>query len=384
VDERGDEELSMPESSEVVVVGGGVAGCATAYYLSRAGVKVTLIERDGIGRQASGYSAGGINPLHGYLDTLQALGMASYTLHRALWDELRNITGQDCQQRIISMIMVAFDEAEIPELQRILERFQATAGFAAHWLDAVELHELEPRLTSDALRGLYLYGNGVVDSHLFTVRLAEAAQHYGAVIRHGEVQGIAQVSGRSTGVVLADGTLPCDAVVLAMGPWAKAAQAWLGLSLPVEPLKGEILRMLIPGPALVHDFGSADILLCSRPGGQVWCAATEERRGFDTQPSEFARDFLWQRAQQLMPAMAQATLLEQTVCLRPVTPDWLPIIGRAPGWQNVYLATGGAKKGILLGPGMGQAIADLITTGHTALPVAPYTPERFAGIVTAD
>jgi glycine/D-amino acid oxidase-like deaminating enzyme len=74
----------MPESSEVVVVGGGVAGCATAYYLSRAGVKVTLIEREGIGRQASGYSAGGVNPLHGYLDTTQALGLASYSLHRAL------------------------------------------------------------------------------------------------------------------------------------------------------------------------------------------------------------------------------------------------------------------------------------------------------------
>jgi glycine oxidase len=374
----------MSESSEVVVVGGGVAGCATAYYLSRAGVKVTLIERDSIGQQASGYSAGGLNPLHGYLDTLQPLGLASYTLHRTLWDELRSITGQDCQQRRISMIIVTFDEAEIPELQRTLERFQATEGFAAHWLDAVALHELEPRLTSDALRGLYLYGNGVVDSHLFTVRLAEAAQHYGAIIRHAEVQGIAQVSGRSTGVVLADGTLSCDAVVLAMGPWAKAAQAWLGISLPVEPLKGEILRMQIPGPALVHDFGSADILLCSRPGGQVWCAATEEWRGFDKQPSEFAREHLWQRAQRLMPAMAQATLLEHTVCLRPVTPDWLPIIGRAPGWQNVYLATGGAKKGILLGPGMGQAIADLITTGHTTLPVAPYTPERFAGIVAAD
>jgi glycine oxidase len=224
----------------------------------------------------------------------------------------------------------------------------------------------------------------VVDSHLFTVRLAEAARQSGAVIRHDEVRGIAQGGGRSTGVVLADGTLPCDAVVLAMGPWAKAAQAWLGLSIPVEPLKGEILRMQLPSPALVHDFVSADILLCSRPGGQVWCAATEEWRGFDAQPSESARTVLLQRAHQLMPAMAQATLLEQTACLRPVTPDWLPIIGRAPGWQNVYLATGGAKKGILLAPGMGQAIADLITTGHTALPVAPYTPERFAGIVTAD
>jgi glycine/D-amino acid oxidase-like deaminating enzyme len=85
-----------------------------------------------------------------------------------------------------------------------------------------------------------------------------------------------------------------------------------------------------------------------------------------------------------MPAMADATLVEHTACLRPVTPDWLPIIGRAPGWENAYVATGGAKKGILLATGMGKAIADLITTGSTALPIAPYAPERFAGVSTAD
>jgi glycine oxidase len=374
----------MPETAEVVIVGGGVAGCATAYYLSRAGVQVTVIERAGIGRQASGYSAGGINPLHGYLDPLQPLGLASYTLHRTLWDELRSITGADCQQRVISMIMVASDAAEIPELQHILERFDATTGFAAHWLEPAELLELEPRLRPDIVRGLYLYGNGVVDSHLFTVRLAEAAQYYGAVIRPGEVRGVQHADRRLTGVVLADGHVVCDTVVLATGPWARDAEAWLGTSIPVAPLKGEILRMQLPGPALVHDFVSTDILLCSRPGGQVWCAATEEWQGFDTQPSASARALIRQRAQALLPAMADATLIEQTVCLRPVTPDWLPLIGRAPGWDNVYLATGGAKKGILLGPGMGKAIADLITTGSTTLPITPCSPERFANVSTVD
>jgi glycine oxidase len=347
-------------------------------------MQVTLIERDGIGQQASGYSAGGVNPLHGYLDTLHPLGLASYHLHRTLWDELRSITGGDCQQRIISMIMVAFDETEIPELQATLARFEAMEGFAAHWLEAGELLELEPRLTGDVLRGLYLYGNGVVDSHLFTVRLAEAAHYHGAVLRAGEVRGVTQANGRCTGVVLADGTLACDAVVLAMGPWAREAEAWLGLTIPIEPLKGEILRMQLPGPALVHDFVSAEILLASRPGRQVWCAATEEWRGFDKQPSTTARDFLLSRAQQLLPAMAEATLLEQTGCLRPVTPDWLPIIGRAPGWENVYLATGGAKKGILLGTGMGKAVADLMSTGRTSLPITPYALERFASTATAN
>jgi glycine oxidase len=367
----------MPETSEVVIVGGGVAGCAAAYYLGRAGVKTTMIERDGIGMQASGYSAGGMNPLHGYLDSLRPLGLASFKLHLALWEELQQITGRNCQQRIIAMVMVAFSEAELPALQELLEVYTATDGFAAHWVEPAELRKLEPRLTADSVRGLYLYGNGIVDSHLLTVLLAEAARQYGATIRAGNVHGLQRSNGRVTGVLLDHDAVACDQVVLAMGPWARVAEDWLGIVVPVEPLKGEILRLRLPGTPLAHDFVSADILLCSRAGDQVWCAATEEWRGFDKTPSESARQLLQQRAIRLMPALAEATLLQHTVCLRPVAPDWLPIIGRAPGWENVYLATGGAKKGILFSTGMGQAIADLITTGTTQLPIGLCTPERF-------
>jgi len=367
----------MPETSDVVIVGGGAAGCAVAYYLGLAGIKTTLIEREGIGTQASGYSAGGLNPLHGYLDVLHPLGLESFRLHLTLWDDLKRLTGRDCQNHIISMVMVAFDEAELPELRQLLEVYEATAGFAAHWLDRAALRALEPRLAPEAGCGVYLYGNGVVDSQLYTVLLAEAATHYGATIRTGSVQGFQQANGRITGVQLEDGVIACDQVVLAMGPWAKIAEAWLGIAIPIEPLKGEILRLQLPGPALAHDFLGAETSLCSRAGGQVWCAATEEWRGFDNHPSESARHLLLQRAIKLMPAIAEAMVVQHTACLRPVTPDWLPIIGRVPGWDNVYLATGGAKKGILLSPGMGKAIADLITTGHTDLPVAPCAPERF-------
>jgi glycine/D-amino acid oxidase-like deaminating enzyme len=81
-----------------------------------------------------------------------------------------------------------------------------------------------------------------------------------------------------------------------------------------------------------------------------------------------------------MPAIAEASLVQHTACLRPVAPDHLPIIGKAPGWDNVYLATGGAHKGILLSPAMGKAIADLITTGTTTLAIAPCAPERFTAV----
>src|SRR5262245_5634075 len=154
----------MPTTSDVVIVGGGVTGCAVAYYLGSAGVKVTVIERDGIGRHASGYSAGGLNPLHGYPESLRPLGLESFTLHLALWDELQRLTGRTCQQRIISMVMVAFAEAELPGLQELLGIYEATVGFAAHWLEPAALCELEARLAPTAMRGLYVYGNGVVDS----------------------------------------------------------------------------------------------------------------------------------------------------------------------------------------------------------------------------
>lgn len=374
----------MPERSDVVVVGGGTAGCAVAYYLGRAGVKVTLVERAGIGMQASGYAAGGLNPLHGFLPVLRPLALESFRLHRMLWDDLQQATGRHCQQRIISMIMVAYEEAEFPGLQEILVAYQASAGFTAHWLEPTQVRELEPRLTPNIVGGLYLHGNGVVDSHLFTLLLAEAAQRTGVTIRAGSVCGLQRTHGHITAVVLEDGAIACDQVVLAMGPWAKAAEPWLGCAIPIEPMKGEILRMELPGTALAHDCTSADILLCSRPGPQIWCASTEEWCGFDTTLSDSARQGLWQRAVKLIPAMAEARLVQQTACLRPVAPDWLPIIGGAPEWDNAYLATGGAKKGILFSTGMGKAIADLITTGSTTLSIGLCSPARFAQVSASD
>jgi glycine/D-amino acid oxidase-like deaminating enzyme len=101
--------------------------------------------------------------------------------------------------------------------------------------------------------------------------------------------------------------------------------------------------------------------------------------GFDRQPSDSARRELLDAAIRLMPAMSVARVLKHTACLRPAASDGLPIIGKAPGWDNVYLATGGRKKGILLAPAMGRATADLITTSGTDLSIWPFTPERFLG-----
>jgi glycine oxidase len=168
--------------------------------------------------------------------------------------------------------------------------------------------------------------------------------------------------------------------VVALGPWTGEAERWLGIAMPVEPLKGEILRMQPAGEPPAFDVSSSRASLYRRAGDQVWLGSTQERVGFDKTPSDEARERLWGGAVRLMPSMAEATLLQHTVCLRPVTPDWLPIVGRAPGWENAYLATGAGKKGILLSTGMGKAVADLIADGSTALSIDETRPERFASV----
>ena len=184
--------------------------------------------------------------------------------------------------------------------------------------------------------------------------------------------------GGVTGIFLGETEIACGHLVLAAGPWSREAETWLDISIPVDPLKGEILRLDLPGAPLKHDYSGGGGSLYPKPDGLVWCGTTEERQGFNKETTQSAREQIIQGVIKIIPDLAQAQLVLQTACLRPVTPDWLPILGMAPGWENVYLATGAGKKGILLAPGIGKSIADLITTGETTLSIQGYSPERFA------
>ena len=370
----------MVETAEVVIIGGGAAGCSVAYYLAKVGVRATIVERERVASQASGFSAGGLNPLQGagIPGPLASLAMDSFRKHLDTWEELIEQSGVDFHPQLIYAVNVAFQESDMPELEDTFRIFESADGFSADWMDAAEVLELEPRLSSDVLRGLRTYGNAALDSHLYTLALSKAAEGLGATIRYGSATALISSGQRVTGVLLEDGELSCENVVIATGPWSGDASQWLGTPIPIEPLKGEILRMRLDGAPLPHDFSGAEVSLYRRSDGLAWVGATEERRGFDRQPSDAVRRLLVEKAARLVPTMAKAALVEHTACLRPVTPDWLPIIGKAPGWQNAYLATGAGKKGILLSPAIGKAVADLITYGASSLDLTPFAPERFA------
>ena len=123
----------MAESTEVAIIGGGAAGCAAAWYLSRAGISSTIIEREGVASQASGYAAGGLNPLTGtgIPGPLADFAWESFRLHLDLYPELKTLTEIDYQLRQTSEIMLTFDQSSVSGLEDIAERFTHTDGFSA-------------------------------------------------------------------------------------------------------------------------------------------------------------------------------------------------------------------------------------------------------------
>lgn len=370
----------MPESSDVVIVGGGAAGCSVAYHLALAGVKSIIVEGQGVATQASGFSAGGLNPLQGsgIPGPLGPLAMESYLMHLDLFSQLLEDTGIDYEGRIISLLKVAFDESGLGELQDTEDVFAPVDGFDARRLNTKEVLELEPRISPKVIQGLVARGNAALDSYKYTLALLQSAEKMGASIRSGTVAGLEKVNNRVTEVRLIDDTISCGQVVLAMGPWSRRAEAWLDTYIPVDPLKGEILRTELPGPPLYYDISGGGGSVTPKPDGLVWCGSTEEWKGFDKEPTASSRQSILAGAIRLIPDMSEARLSLQTACLRPVTPDWLPIIGQVPGWDNVYLATGAGKKGILLSPGIGKSVADIMTQGETKLSISAFNPNRFA------
>jgi len=373
----------MIKPVDVVVVGGGMVGCLSAYYLSEAGISVAIVECTGVGVKASGNSAGGLNPLHGpgIPGPMSELAMTSFTLHLALWDSLQHEGATGFFPRQVKRMFLAFDQAGLAAFEGARQLYTRSKGFSAHLLDAEAVKKLEHRVNPAVYGALYTEGNAAIEALAYNRAIADAALRRGAQLVDAAATGLVCDSGRVSGVVTDKGIISCGQVVITTGAWGEEPSRWLGVSIPVEPLKGEMLLVDIPGAPLDYDISYNNFSLFCRGQNQVWIGATETSEGYDERPTDRAYQALLARGVQIMPTLAEAKVLEHTVGLRPVTPDGLPIVGKVPGYENVYLSTGAGKKGTLISAGMGKAIADLITQGQTAISIEAADPSRFFGVV---
>ena len=372
----------MAETSpDVVIVGGGIAGMTTAYYLAKAGVRSVVVERDAIGSHASGFAYGGLSPLGGFgiPGPLAEIAHDGMRLHRELAKSLLEETAIDVDFRVRSSLALAFTEADVRRLQAALPWQQKQPGYTVRWLDIADAKKIEPRISDETLGATLTEGGGAVEPYLLVLALTSAAERLGVTVRHGRVMGLRKDGGRVTGVMLDREVLNCCAnVVLALGPWSAEASAWIGVPIDVRPLKGQILRLQAPGPPVECSVGWGHNYATTKTDGLLWAGTTEEEAGFDEENTNAARDEIGAALVKMLPAMADAQVAQQTACLRPVASDGLLVLGGVPGLDRVYVATGGARKGILYGPAMGHALADLVLGRKTRIALDAFAPGRFA------
>jgi glycine/D-amino acid oxidase-like deaminating enzyme len=358
----------------VVICGGGVIGACTAYFLSRRGINVTVVERTDLAAAASG-KAGGFLALDWCAGTpLDALARRSFELHAGLAKEV----GADWSYR----------------------RMNAYSGVvvgdrSAHRHKPAELDWLADGVIITSRLGTR-ETTAIVPPRTFTSAMMTAAQVHGARLHAGQVTGLTRGSdGASVQGVDVDGSsIKADAVVIAMGPWSILAAQWI----PLPPVFG------LQSPSLVYGTGAdvpADALfleyhgeigeavsveLFPRGDGTTHITAFSDQSPLPVDPAAVTADphaieRLQAIAERLSPAFRAERIIARQSCFRPVTQDGLPLIGPVAGAVGAYIATGHSVWGILNAPATGEALAELIADGASrSTDLAPFDPGRLRAL----
>ncbi|MFC1919484.1 NAD(P)/FAD-dependent oxidoreductase [Chloroflexota bacterium] len=367
---------------EVIIVGGGIIGCATAYFLSKEGLRVEVIEADAIGSQASGVAVGLLAPLLGMGNSgpLLQFGLQGLEFMRHLIPQLEEDTGIDIHRREAPILLLAFSSKEELAYRGDMEWRNAT-GLAASWLDQKEIIAIEASVNPEIIGASLLVGQIQVESYSLVLAFARSAERLGVVFRSGRVTGFTCQGNRVAGLILSSGKyLQADAFVLATGAWSQSLGSELGQTVPVEPERGQLVNMDTmdnkPAYILYHN----DTYVLSLTSGLIQAGTTREKVGFNSKPTERGNHSIISQALSLYPSLSEAHVVQTLAGLRPMSSDGVPIIGPFPGWDNIYIATGHGRKGILLSAVTGRAIAQLITCRKVSQILSPFEPSRFLEI----
>ncbi len=371
----------MVERADVVIVGGGIIGSAIAYELTRrCGRSVAVLERDRVGGQASIAFAGilAVPAEYGAPEPLRDLAQASIAIYPEVVDDLRARTGLDPQLRHTGALHLAVDEAEEAAARAALPGLQARDP-ACRWLDAAALREAEPAVGPGFRGALFAPGEWHVLSPLLVRAYARAAALAGAhIVEATEVRDFVVERGRVTALATTNGRVEAGTIVLAVGAWSGALGQRLGLDLPVGPLRGQIIRLAAWTSPVRHILYRGDSYIVGKADGTIAVGATEEEVSFDRRATGAGIAYLAAFATETVPALGEATFLDAWAGLRPLPADGLPLIGPAPGLENVVVATGHARNGVLWSPITARIVADLLAGTPPALTIAPFDPARFA------
>jgi glycine/D-amino acid oxidase-like deaminating enzyme len=358
----------------VVICGGGVIGACAAYFLSRRGIDVIVVERTGVAAAASG-KAGGFLALDWCAGSpLDALARRSFQLHAALPDEIEG----DWAYR----------------------RMNAFSGFAFLDDDARRLRAIKLDWLSDGVKITQRLGTpqttAIVHPRKFTSAMMDAAQALGAELRLGQITNVVRTAdgSRVRGAEVDGALMEADVVVLAMGPWSLLASQWM----PLPAVFGQRSPSLVydtgtevPPDALFLDYseasgGAVSVEVFPRPDGSTHVTAFSDIAPLPLDPAAVtadpsALDGLQAICQRLSPVFRPERITARQACFRPVTQDGLPLIGQLPQFGGAFVATGHNVWGILNAPATGEALAELIGDGAArSIDLTAFEPSRLPSL----
>ena len=415
---------------KVLVLGGGVIGVTTAYYLARAGHEVEVVDRQpgpaletshaNAGEVSPGYSAPWAGPgiplkaikwllmKHSPLVVRPQLDPAMWRFMLAM---LANCTerayalnksrmvpiaeySRDCMKALRAETGIAYDERTQGTLQLFRTQAQLDGiakdveilkqyGVPFEVLDRAGFCRVEPalRLTQQKFVGaLRLPGDETGDCFLFTTRLAEMAGKLGVRFRwETAIDGLQAAGGRIVGVRTSAGELRADAVVLALGSYSTALLAPLGIRIPVYPVKGYSITVPITDAAAAPESTIMDEthkVAVTRLGDRIRVGGTAELSGFDTALRASRRRTLEHVVSDLFPRGGDVAQASFWSGLRPMTPDGTPIVGATP-YANLYLGTGHGTLGWTMAAGTGRVLADVISGRTPEIALDGLTMARY-------
>jgi glycine oxidase len=361
--------------TDILIVGGGVIGLTTAYYLSKKGLTVKVLDRGVLGAEASWSGAGIIPPgkLHPEAAPMDQLRAISAEQYPTLSQELKEITGVENGYHVCGGVEF-LEEFEAP-----LADGWRREGIEVEALDASTFQQRFPGVNRITDRSCYLPEMAQVRNPWHLKALISAC-----IVKRVQVRpklGFTMFKAEEdqiVGVRLTNWeTLSADRYLIAAGAWSGQLLADLGVTVHVRPVRGQMVLFHLPErpfePILLH----GKCYIVPRQDGRVLVGATEEHdAGFSKLPTEEGVRGLVQFAERLCPTLEHAEIETTWAGLRPHTIDGLPYMGRVPGYRNLFIATGHFRSGIQLSPATAQVMTEMICSEVPSIPMESFSLNR--------
>ncbi len=372
--------FKQAEGKRVAVIGGGVVGCLTALYLHELGAKPIVLEKGMTGQQSSWAGAGILCPIHPWLypDSFTHLIDRSLAMYPAMNEMLLDKTGLSMQWHKSGLLIPLFEDDRIHHREEALA-WSRRFTWKVEELDAAQTQAHEKTISEQVSGSLLWPEVGQIRNPRLLAAVKKALELCHIPVReHAEVVALGEDSqGDINAVILANGeVVPADAALLAAGSWSGELAKQIGLELPVEPVKGQIVLLKDEPGKINHIIKHDDVYMVPRSDGHILVGASMERVGFEEGTTEKVIDSLLDATYRITPGLKSAKVVNQWMGFRPGSPDGMPYLGPVEGRQGLWVASGHYRNGVALAPGTADLMSRWIMGEKPAMDLADFRVDR--------